>query len=60
MDNLIIGNSKYRNGVSIMRRILINLFDIHNENGLIAIDKFKPDKVIYLIDDTKDDLYEQT
>lgn len=42
-----------------MRRILINLFDTHNENGLIAIDKFKPDKVIYLIDDTKNDLYEQ-
>ena len=60
MDNLIISNSKYRNGVSIMRKILINLFDEHNENGLIAIDKFKPDKVIYLIDNTKNDLYEQT
>lgn len=42
-----------------MKRTLINLFDTHNENGLIAIDKFKPDKVIYLIDDTKNDLYEQ-
>ncbi len=43
-----------------MSRILINLFDVHNENGLIAIDKFKPDKVIYLIDHTKYDSYEQT
>ncbi len=25
--------------------ILVNLFDIHNEAGLLAIEKLKPDKV---------------
>lgn len=30
--------------------ILVNLFDIHNEAGLLAIEKLKPDKVIYIID----------
>lgn len=43
-----------------MSRVLINLFDINNENSLIAIDKFKPDKVIYLVDSNKNDLYEDT
>lgn len=42
-----------------MSRILINLFDIHNENSLIAIDKFRPDKVIYIIEDKQDNLYKQ-
>ena len=26
--------------------ILVNLFDIHNEASLLAIEKLKPDKVI--------------
>ena len=30
--------------------ILVNLFDIHNEASLLAIEKLKPDKVIYIID----------
>lgn len=31
--------------------ILVNLFDIHNEAGLLAIEKLKPNKVIYIVDE---------
>ena len=31
--------------------ILVNLFDIHNEAALLTIDKLKPDRVIFIIDD---------
>lgn len=33
-----------------MDKILVNLFDRHNQGSLLAIDKIKPDKVIYIID----------
>ena len=33
-----------------MKKILVNLFDRHNQGSLLAIDKLKPDKVIYIID----------
>ena len=33
-----------------MNKILVNLFDRHNQGNLLAIDKLKPDKVIYIID----------
>lgn len=31
--------------------ILVNLFDIHNEAGFLAIEKLKPNNVIYIIDE---------
>lgn len=33
-----------------MSKILVNLFDSHNQGSLLAIDKLKPEKVIYIID----------
>lgn len=33
-----------------MDKILVNLFDRHNQGSLLAIDKIKPHKVIYIID----------
>lgn len=39
--------------------ILVNLFDIHNEAGLLAIEKLKPDKVIYIIDKEFSEAYKK-
>ena len=33
-----------------MGKILVNLFDRHNQGSVLAIDKLKPEKVIYIID----------
>lgn len=33
-----------------MNKILVNLFDRHNQGNLLAIDKLKPNRVIYVID----------
>ncbi|MBE6072610.1 MAG: DUF1887 family protein [Clostridium butyricum] len=41
-------------------RTLINLFDIHNEGSLMAIDKYKPCKVIYIVEENNYRLYEQS
>lgn len=41
-------------------RTLVNLFDIHNESCLMAIDKYKPDKVIYIVEEKNYILYEQS
>lgn len=39
--------------------ILVNLFDIHNEAGLLAIEKLKPDNVIYIIDEEFSEAYKK-
>lgn len=39
--------------------ILVNLFDIHNEASLLAIEKLKPDKVIYIIDKEFSEAYKK-
>lgn len=39
--------------------ILVNLFDIHNEAGLVAIEKLKPNNVIYIIDEEFAEAYEK-
>ena len=41
-----------------MDKILINLFDRHNQGNLIAIDEIKPNKVIYIIDEEIQDIFE--
>lgn len=38
---------------------LVNLLDIHNEGSLIAVDKLKPDHVIYLKNNNTIDLYDE-
>lgn len=38
---------------------LVNLLDIHNEGSLIAVDKLKPDNVIYLKNNNTIDLYDE-
>ena len=42
-----------------MDKILVNLFDRHNQGSLLAIDKIKPDKVIYIIDREISDLFKE-
>lgn len=42
-----------------MDKILVNLFDRHNQGSLLAIDKIKPDKVIYIIDREIGDLFKE-
>ena len=39
--------------------ILVNLFDIHNEASLLAIEKLKPDKVIYIVDEEFSEAYKK-
>lgn len=39
--------------------ILVNLFDIHNEAGLLAIEKLKPNNVIYIIDEEFAEAYKK-
>ena len=42
-----------------MNKILVNLFDRHNQGSLVAIDKLKPEKVIYIIDDNIINIFEE-
>ena len=42
-----------------MNKILVNLFDRHNQGSLLAIDKFKPEKVIYIIDNNIIDIFKE-
>ena len=39
--------------------ILVNLFDIHNEAGLLAIEKLKPRNVIFIIDEEFSEAYKK-
>lgn len=39
--------------------VLVNLFDIHNETALLAIDKLKPDRVIFIIDEEFSEVYKK-
>lgn len=39
--------------------ILVNLFDIHNEAALLTIDKLKPDRVIFIIDEEFSEVYKK-
>lgn len=39
--------------------ILVNLFDIHNEAALLTIDKLKPDKVTFIVDEEFEELYKK-
>ena len=42
-----------------MNKVLVNLFDRHNQGSLLAIDKIKPDKVIYIIDKEMESLFKE-
>lgn len=42
-----------------MDKVLVNLFDRHNQGSLLAIDKIKPDKVIYIIDKEIGNLFKE-
>ena len=42
-----------------MGKILVNLFDRHNQGSLLAIDKLKPEKVIYIIDNDLYNIFKQ-
>lgn len=42
-----------------MNKVLVNLFDRHNQGSLLAIDKLHPNKVIYIIDKEIGDLFKQ-
>ena len=44
---------------NIMDRILVNLFDRHNQGSMLAIDKLNPDKVIYIVDNETVDLFKE-
>lgn len=42
-----------------MNNILVNLFDRHNQGSLLAIDKIKPNIVIYIIDNEMENFFKQ-
>ncbi|WP_294156099.1 DUF1887 family CARF protein [uncultured Clostridium sp.] len=42
-----------------MNRVLVNLFDRHSQGSLLAIDKIKPDKIIYIIDKENSNLFKE-
>lgn len=42
-----------------MNNILVNLFDRHNQGSLLAIDKIKPNRVIYIIDNEMENFFKQ-
>lgn len=44
---------------NIMDKVLVNLFDKHNQGSLLAIDKIRPDKVIYIIDKEIGNLFKE-
>lgn len=42
------------------KKVLINLFDEHNEASILAIRKIMPDKVIYIVEENVRDIYKES
>ena len=42
-----------------MDKVLVSLFDRHNQGSMLAIDRLKPEKVIYIIDKEMSDIFNE-